>query len=484
MRIAVAGFMHESNTFNPIRTDRAAFAAQGLAHGPDLAREWRQAHHEVGGFLESAETLGFEAVPLVMAWATPSGPVTSEAFDEIVGEIIRGMEREKPDGLLLALHGAMVTGNALDADMAVLGRIRAAVGPDFPLAVTFDLHGNLTPRLADLCDLAVAYRTNPHVDQRERGRQAARLLVRWLKREVRPRLAIAKPPMLINIMKQDTSREPLLGFMRRLPELESKPGVLAASLLPGFAYADVPEMGPSVVVVADGDLDLARREADALARELYESRAVFDANLPDAAEAVRLALAAEKTPAVIVDAGDNVGGGSAADGTVVLADLLRQNATAWVVMLYAPAEAKACFDAGVGATLTLSVGGKVDRLHGDPVTVTGKVILLHDGAYVEEQVRHGGKRVNHMGPTALLELPGENLLALTTLRHPPFSLGALTCLGVRPERQRILVVKAAIAYKAAYLPVAGTVIEADTPGLTAINPARLPYRHARLITGS
>src|SRR5262245_19318252 len=192
MHIAVAGLMHESNTFNPLRTDRAAFAAQGLAYGADLAREWRQAHHEVGGFLESAEALGFEAVPLVMAWATPAGPVTDDAFDELVEAIVEGLKREKPDGLLLALHGAMVTESHPDADVAVPARLRAAVGRDFPLAVTFDLHGNLTPRLAEVCHLAVAYRTNPHVDQRERGRQAARLLVRWLKGEIRPRLAIAK----------------------------------------------------------------------------------------------------------------------------------------------------------------------------------------------------------------------------------------------------------------------------------------------------
>jgi microcystin degradation protein MlrC len=484
MRIAVAGLMHESNTFNPLRVGRAAFAEQGLAFGADVAREWAEAHHEVGGFLESAGALGFEAVPLLMAWATPAGPVTAEVFDELVEALVEGLRREKPDGLLLALHGAMVSSNALDADMAILGRLRVAVGSNFPLAVTFDLHGNLTPRLAEVCDLAVAYRTNPHVDQRERGRQAARLLVRWLKGEVRPRLAIAKPPMLINIMKQDTSREPLAGFMRRLPAIEAKPGILAASLLPGFAYADVPEMGPSVVIVADGDRALAQREADALAADLYEARASFEANLPDAAEAVRLALAAEKTPAVIVDSGDNVGGGSAGDGTLVLAELLRQKATGSVVMLYAPEEVKACAAAGNGATVTLTVGGKVDRLHGDPVSVTGTVRLLHDGTYVEHQVRHGGKRVNQMGTTALVELPGENLLALTTLRHPPFSLGALTCLGIRPERQRVLVVKAAIAYKAAYAPVAGTIIEADTPGLTAINPARLPYRHARLIVNA
>jgi microcystin degradation protein MlrC len=285
--------------------------------------------------------------------------------------------------------------------------------------------------------------------------------------------------MLINIMKQDTSREPLAGFMRRARQIEQQPGVLAVSLLPGFAYADVPQMGPSALVVADGDQHLARRHADALANELWDAREQFNVSLPDAAEAVARALAQMQTPVVLVDTGDNVGGGSAGDGTVILAELLRQKATGAVVFLYAPEEVRDCAAVGLGGEVALTVGGKVDRLHGDPVAITGRVALLHDGTYVEEQVRHGGKRVNRMGPTALVDLADGNQIVLTTLRHPPFSLGALTCLGIWPAEKRILVVKAAIAYKAAYGPIAGTIIEVDTPGLTAINPGRLPYRHVR-----
>jgi microcystin degradation protein MlrC len=470
MRIAVAGFLHESNTFNPLPADRAAFVEQGLAVGDALLAEWRDAHHEVGGFLESAGTLGFEPLPLIVAWAIPAGPVCDDVFDEVVATIVAGLQRHRPDGLLLALHGAMVTPSYPDADAEVLARIRAAVGPAFPLAATFDLHGNLPPRLAGLCDLAVAYRTNPHVDQRDCGQRAAGLLVRQIRGEIHPRLALARPVMRINIMKQDTAQEPLAGFMQRVRQVEEQPGLLAASLLPGFVYADVPHAGPAVVVVADGDRGRAQAEADRLAGELFLARALFEARLPNAAEAVRLALLAQRLPVVLVDPGDNVGGGSAGDGTVVLRELLRQGATRTVVCLYAPDEVRACQAAGAGAELSLHVGGKVDRLHGDPVAVTGRVRRLHDGTYVEPEVRHGGKRLNHMGSTALLELPGENLLVLTSLRHPPFSLGALSCLGIRPAEQRVLVVKAAIAYKAAYGPVAGTVIEADTPGLTAINP--------------
>jgi microcystin degradation protein MlrC len=479
MRIAVAGFMHESNTFNPLRTDRAAFAVGSLAAGAALVHEWRDAHHEVGGFLEAAAAEGFEAVPLRMAWATPAGPVTAAAFDEITAALVDDLCRARADGLLLALHGAMVTEAHADADAEVLARLRSAVGPDLPIAVTLDLHGNLSERFLGLCDLSVAYRTCPHVDQRQCGRRAARLLMRQLRGEIRPRQALAKPPLIINIMAHDTSQEPLRLFMDAARALEARPGILSASLLPGFAYADVPHMGPSVVVIADGDSDIARAAADELAGALWEAREHFTPSLPDAAAAVALALRAQSLPAVIVDTGDNVGGGSAGDGTVVLAELLRQGASDSVVMLYAPEEVRACTSAGLGAEVRLTVGGKVDRMHGDPLPVRGTVRLLHEGTYVEAEVRHGGKRTNYMGPTALLEMAGRNLLALTALRHPPFSLGALTCLGIEPRRMRVLVVKAAVAYKAAYAPVAGTIIEADTPGLTAVNPHRLPYRNIR-----
>jgi microcystin degradation protein MlrC len=478
-RVAIAGFMHESNTFNPLRTHRAAFVAQCLTFGPTLLDEWKDAHHEVGGFLEAAAVEGFEPVPILMAWAIPSGPVADDVLDEVTGRFIDDLRRQRPDGLLLALHGAMVAESYLDADGEVVARVRAAMGPTFPIVVTFDLHGNLSQRRIDCCNAAVAYRTCPHVDQRECGRRAASLLMRLLRGEVRPCQALAKPPLIVNIMVHDTSQEPLRSFMEEARALERQPGILAASLLPGFAYADVPDMGPSVLVVTDGDPALARREADRLAGRLWEARERLAARLPDAATAVARALQAERLPVVLVDTGDNVGGGSAADGTVILHEMLRQRVSDGVVCLYAPEEVQQCVAAGVGQEVRLTVGGKVDRLHGEPVTVTGRVRLLHDGTYVEHEVRHGGRRVNHMGLTALVEIDGRNLLVLNSLRHPPFSLGQLTCLGIEPRRQRLLVVKAAIAYKAAYAPVAGTIIEVDTPGLTAVNPKRFSYRHVR-----
>ncbi len=479
MRIAIAGFMHESNTFSPQLTDRSAFVAQSLKTGSDLLDEWRDAPHEVGGFIEAARVEGFEPVPLLMAWATPSGPVTDTVFDGITGQLCELLRTSRADGLLLALHGAMVAQSHLDADGEVLARLRRAVGPDLPIAVTLDLHGNLSQGLIDSCDLAVAYRTCPHIDQRECGLRAASLLLRRLRGEIRPCQALAKPPLLLNIMTHDTSLPPLCPFMEAARALEQEPGILAASLLPGFAYADVPQMGPSLLVVSNGDPQRARQAADQLANDLWQAREQFAVPLPNATTAVAQALRADKFPVVLVDTGDNVGGGSAGDGTTLLRELLRQGASESVVCLYAPEEVRQCTAAGVDNEVSLTVGGKFDRLHGDPLTVTGRVRLLHDGTYTEPEVRHGGRRINHMGQTALVELPSRNLLVLNSLRHPPFSLGQLSCLGIRPQEQRILVVKAAIAYKAAYAPIAGMIIAVDTPGLTAVNPQRFTYRHIR-----
>src|SRR5439155_9981417 len=170
------------------------------AFGPALVGEWADAHHEVGGFIAGVRAGGDEAVPLVMAWATPSGPVADAVLDEITGYLIDELRRQRPDGLLLALHGAMVAESHLDADGEVLVRLRGALGPDFPIVVTLDLHGNLSQRLIDHCDASVAYRTNPHVDQRDCGLRAAEILRRMLRGAVRPRQALAKPPMLVNIM--------------------------------------------------------------------------------------------------------------------------------------------------------------------------------------------------------------------------------------------------------------------------------------------
>lgn len=475
MRIAVAGFMHESNTFAPLPADLDRFREGSLTYGDAVVPIWQDAHHEMGGFIEGAAAFGYELVPVAMAWATPAGPVSDEFFDHFTGTLATGLKLARADGVLLALHGAMVTPKHPDADAETLRRVRAALGPDVPLVVTLDFHGNVSPQMADSANALVGYQTYPHVDQRARGRVAAELVSRAVKGEIHPVCHVAKPPMLLNLLGQDTAREPMAGLMRQARDAEARPGVLSVSLMAGFPYADVPDMGASVIVVTDGDEAKAAAVADELAAAMWAVREWLNVPCPPPAEAVHRALACTTPPALLIDLGDNIGGGSAGDGTVLLAELLKQKARGFVVTVHAPAAVEQAKAAGVGGTLEVSVGGSTGERHGGPVRVRGLVRSLHEGKWVEAEARHGGRRQNDQGHTAVLDLADGNLLVLNTLRTPPFSLGQLTSLGIDPARAKVIVVKGAVAYKAAYAPVGGEIIEVDTPGLTAINPARFDY---------
>jgi microcystin degradation protein MlrC len=337
----------------------------------------------------------------------------------------------------------------------------------------------------------VIYQTNPHVDQRQRGLHAASIMARTVRGEVCPTQAFAKPATLITIACQNTSLEPLRPLMDAVRHLERQPGVLSANLSAGFPYADVYEMGPSTLVVTDNDPARAQREADRLADELWSGRRRLVKDLPDAATAVAQAMRSMKPPVVLVEFGDNIGGGSPGDSTIILAELLRQGAAGAVEALYDPQAVEQAVAAGVGGAVELVVGGKSDRVHGDPVRVVGRVQSVHDGHWMEDQPRHGGRRRNDQGRTVVLEVGGglraesggpkevTLTLVLNSKRTPPFSLGQLTSVGIDPSRQKILVVKAAIAYRAAYGPIAGEIIEVDTPGLTANDPRRFTYRRVR-----
>ncbi len=479
MRIAVGGIMHESNTFAPLPTDRRRFLEGSWTEGDALIAAWSQAHHEVGGFLAGRADLGYDVVPTIMAWATPAGPVDDGVLNEVVDRIIDRCASQHVDGLLLALHGAMVTKKYPSADGEVLRRLRAALGPDFPIVATLDYHANVSPLMVEMADALIGYQTYPHIDQKPCGEAAASLMTLLVRREVSPRMALAKPPLILNLLAQDTSREPMRAFMEEARDRERGPGMMSISLMGGFPYADVPDMGPAVIVVADEDQELADATANHMAEVLWGARESFDVRCPDAAEAVARALQTEHGPVVLVDLGDNVGGGSAGDGTVLLHELLKQGAAGAIVTLHDREAQERARQAGVGGRFTGMVGGKVDDRHGAPLEVRGKVRSLHEGKWRETEARHGGRFENDQGPTAVVDVDGGVTLVLNSLRTPPFSLGQLTSLGLRVQESRIIVVKAAVAHKAAYGPIAAAMIEVDTPGLTAISPARFTYQRIR-----
>ncbi len=476
MRIGIASLSHESNTFASFPTTLSDFR---IVRGRELIEQYRSTFHEVGGFIAGAEEYGYEMVPLLGAVATPAGAVQAEAYEALSGELVALISDAMPlDGLLLGLHGAMVAEGFPQGDGETTRRVREAVGPDFPLFVTHDYHGNVPPQLVEDATALIIYKTCPHIDQRERGLQAAELLTRTVRGEVRPVSSIAKPELVYNIAYHNTNMPPMKPVMEAAIELERQPGILATSVAAGYQYADVPWMGPCIVVVADGDQDLAEREAQRLADMMWSTRAELLPKIPGPAEAVAMAIASEEKPVSMMEMGDNIGGGSAGDSTFVLEELLKQGANGWVMALYDPEAVEACAEAGIGARLTLPVGGKVDDEHGPTLTVEGTVRTLHDGKFIETERRHGGGRDWDQGLTAVLATGG-GLLVLDSRRTPPMSLNQLRSVGIMPEQQEIFVAKGSVAPRAAYEPVSARIIEVDSGGATSISRPPEAFRLAR-----
>ena len=465
--LAIAGIMHESNTFSSTPTDAAAFSQ---THASNIIKTWGEAHHEISGFIQGSTHYDYTIYPTFMASATPAGPVTDDVFDRMTEMLIQHLRAApKHEGLLLALHGAMVVKSYPDGDGEVLRRLRDAFGHDFPIVVTLDQHANVSEQMVTESTALVIYKTTPHIDQRQRGLQAAELMMRILRDGITPTQALAKPPMLLNILYHVTSVPPMEPILNAATQLEEDPNVLVGNVAVGYPYADVHEAGPAFVVVTDNDPHLAQTEADRLSDMLWNVRGQLTLNLPDAARAVEQAIPSESHPVILVEMGDNIGGGSPGDSTFILAELVQQEASGFVVVVYDPEAVQTCIQAGVGGTVSLDVGGKADNLHGDPVPIRGTVRLIHDGQYIETQPRHGGQRYHNQGLTTVVAVE-DSLVVLTSRRQTPFSLQQLYSLGIDPTEMRMIVVKAAVAYRAAYEPIAGQIIEVDTPGLTAVNP--------------
>jgi microcystin degradation protein MlrC len=479
-RVGILGFLHESNTFLPVPTTYEDFARTSMTRGAVMLERWKGGRHELSGMIAGLEEMDLTAVPCMATFAVPSGALTGDAYERLAAELLDSVRQNLPvDALLVALHGATVSVRYPDADGEFLRRLRETVGPEMPIVVTLDLHANISAAMAQHSTALVAYRTNPHLDQEQRGREAARLLARTMRGEVRPVQVLEAPPFFVQISKQYTAVEPARSLYAAVQEVMAWPGILSASTAMGFYYADVPEMGTTFVAVADGDLALARRAARWMAEHAWAQRRQFTGNLPDPAAAVRYASSKARKPVVLMDVGDNVGGGSPGDSTTLFGELLRQKVPNGLVILYDPESVERCVAAGVGTEVTLRAGGKSDGEHVHPVAVDGRVRTLADGVYVETEVRHGGWGRYDQGITAVVETPDRHTVVLTSRRMAPMSLEQVISLGIHPERKDILIVKGVVAPRAAYEPIAGEVVLVDTPGVTSDDPRRFAYTHRR-----
>ncbi len=472
MRVGIASIMHESNTFVADRTPLLAFQRDRLLTGEAVREHLAGTHHEVGGFFDGLAAEGVEAVPVFAAWTMPGGTLDAETARELTDRLADAVRTAGPlDGWLVAPHGAAVAEGDLDFDGGWLSWLRNHVGPDVPVVGTLDLHANLSARMAASANAWLAYRTNPHLDQHAVGVGAAKLLARTLRGDVRPTTAAAFPPLVVNIEAQATAESPCRELMAAADDLRRRPGVLAVSVLLGFPYADVPEMGASLTVTTDGDPALAKRSATELAGWWWDRREQFRGKLISPEVAVRTAATAPG-PVCLLDMGDNIGGGSPADSTVLVHELIRQGVGPAVAVLNAPAAVDVCRQVGIGGSAELTVGRP-------PLTARLTVRGLFDGIFEELEPRHGGLRRYDQGPTAVASTDTGLSLILTSRRTAPFSLRQLTAFGVRPEEFRVLVAKGVHAPVAAYAPVCRTLLRVNTPGVTSADSSHFTYTHRR-----
>lgn len=473
LRVACGGIWHESNTFAARRTVLDDFRAYQFAEGDELLQRYRGTNTELGGMIQAAEEAGILLVPALQAAAVPGGTIEAETFEWLLERLAGAIRQALPlDGVLLALHGAAVAEDAPHADTTIVERVREIVNPRTPLVATFDLHANIDDALVRLTDMLIGYDTFPHVDMLERGHEAVRMIER-LCTSARPPAAVhCKLPLLTVPQVQSTNEEPLAGLYARLHALEDDGTITCGSIAMGFPYADVPALGASVITYADSP-DAAHDAAVELSDALWRNREAFVPELHSVDEAVERAMSARQWPVVLVDPADNVGGGSPGDGTEVLEALLRHGARDAVIVLCDPEAAQTAAAAGEGGRFSGSVGGKSDDRHGSPVAVEGRVVRTGEFSY-----RHSGSYMRgittHMGLTAVIECEG-NRIVLTSLRTMPFDIEQLRCVGIEPSGQRIVVVKSALAWRAAYGPLARQIVYADTPGVCSSNLHRFTY---------
>jgi microcystin degradation protein MlrC len=481
-RVMIGCFQHETNMFNPKPTDLAEFKIRDLLFGDEIISKRRNTGTEVGGFIDVLSKNNCGIVPSVYAFAMPAGLVTTEAMDTILGSMLDTLDRFQVDGVLLALHGAMVAEGHDDGEGTVLEQIRRKVGKDIPIVSTLDLHATLTPLMAESADALTIYRTYPHVDMAERGREAASLMLRILAGEIHPVVAISKPPVMIgppqNVLPTD---QPMKSIMERAREMERTiPGVVSVCPAQGFLQQDVPWCGIGVSVTADSDMELAQSLADELGEMMFEFRKEYLVDLPDPAEAIRMAAKSENPPVAIADSGDNIGGGGPGDGTALLREILDQGVKSAFIQLCDPEAARIAAEAGVGATITLEVGGKSDPLYGPPVKITGRVRTITDGVYMNRaQGGYWAGVVNNMGLTARIDLDGV-VIVVNSIKMSPDNIMHAKSVGVYPEDYRMTVCKGGLAFREAYkTPVSNTFIQSDTPGFTSSNLNNFKFTRIR-----
>jgi microcystin degradation protein MlrC len=483
-RIAVGGFLHETNTFAPTKATYDDFVHGGgwpaMAQGADVPRVMRNINVGLAGFIEAAESSGWETVPTISCGASPSAHVTKDAYERVVKVMIDGIKTAGPlDAVYLDLHGAMVTEHLDDGEGEILERVRKVIGKDLPLVVSLDLHANVTPQMVEHADALIAYRTYPHVDMADTGRAAAKHLALMLTTKQKFAKTFRQLPFLIPITWQCTDDQPTKGIYQKLAALEND-SVPTLSFAPGFPAADFGDCGPSVFAYGKTQAD-ADAAADKITAVIAGHENDFDGRIYTPDEGVQYAMELAKTaskPVIIADTQDNPGAGGDSDTTGMLRALVRNKATkAAIGVIYDPASATAAHAAGVGAAVTLALGGK-SGIPGDaPYKETFVVEKLSDGKFVAPGPYYGGRDMD-MGPSAALRI-GDVRVVVSSHKAQLADQSMYRYVGIEPTEQSILVNKSSVHFRADFEPIAEKLLICAAPGAMPADTATLPWTRLR-----
>ena len=481
MRIIIAMMKHETNTFSPVPTNLERFArGQAMPYQGVAAYDAYQGTGSgISAFIDLAESEKAEIILPIAANAWPSGPVHDDAYEYICDSICQAVEKGC-DAILLDLHGAMVTQSLEDGEGELLRRIRA-ITPDVPIGVALDMHTNLYPEIVDNVTVLAGYQTYPHIDMYETAQRAGQPIFAMLRGEVQPTMAWGNRPMLPHVMRQGSGDSPNRELQARCREIEQQ-GALAVTVFTGFPHADIQNAGLSCVVVTDNDPALAKQLRDELLDFAWREREAFVYNIEPLADSLAKAQNFDEGPVILLDHYDNAASGGTMDTMTVLKSILDaefEDVAAFAI--FDPEAVQQMIVAGVGQTVTLPLGGKMDMpaigRKGEPLEVTGQVKLISNGQYRNLGPMQKGVLMD-MGPTVVLDT-GKVEIVLISRHQEPNDLACFLSLGIDPLRKKYLMLKSRIHYRAGFQDIAKEIIECAGVGVCTSDYSLLDFKKVR-----
>jgi len=479
MRIAIGQVWQETNTFNPLPTTRADFEAFGVVRGSELVERMADTN-ELGGFIQSLRAWPEkpEIVGLIRLPAWPGGLATAGTFSWLHDELVGALRSALPvDAVLLALHGSLAAEGAPDVEGALLESCRALIGPGVPLVSTLDLHANITERMVRAADALVLYHTAPHIDVFETGQRGAAVLRRILN-GARPVTAFQKLPLVVPAERANTQNPESVscGIRETLQEWERDPRVLAAGLATVQPWLDIPELGSGVLVVTDGNAELARERCSKLAALVWERRQDYLPELVSVEEGVRAAFEEPSGLVVLSDSADSTTSGAPGDSNHLLREMLKLN---WprpaLVPLVDPELVAAAASHGIGAQLTATLGGKRDRRFSAPLSASVRVAGLFEARFVLSGHLARNLPID-MGASAVLRIGNVHII-VTSRSGPHFAPQFIEAAGLDPFAAQLLIAKSPCGFRAAYQSRAKKILVVRAPGCAPADFWHYPYEH-------